>query len=84
LSPELTLDFGYAFATSKDYAGGPFSKLSFGLARILNDRTSAHLAVFVGAQLFDSELSELIDGAFHNYYGTTSLMSFGINLGFKF
>lgn len=84
LSPSLSLDLGYAFATSKTYSGGLYSKLTYGLMRKLNDQTSVHFGLFGGAQLLSAQLSEQFNAVEHSYYGTTSMLSFGLNVGLKF
>lgn len=84
LSPTLSLDLGYAFATSNDYGGGAYSKLAYGLMRKLNNRTSANFGLFVGAQMFSADLSEQINAVAHNYFGTSSMLSVGLQVGLKF
>jgi hypothetical protein len=83
-SPYLGLDAGYAFALSSKQEGGQYSKFSFGINRKINFKTSLFLGLYANVLSFNANLVETNNFGVFNYYGKTSMINFGVNLGLQF
>jgi len=83
-SPYLGLDTGYAFTLNSKLEGGQFSKFSFGINRKVNFKTSLFLGLYANVLSFSTNLVETNNFGVFNYYGKTSMINFGMNLGLQF
>lgn len=83
-SPYLGLDAGYAFALSSKQEGGQYSKFSFGINRKINFKTSLFFGLYANVLSFNANLVETNNFGLFNYYGKTSMINFGVNLGLQF
>lgn len=83
-SPYLGLDAGYAFAFNSKQEGGQYSKFSFGINRKINFKTSLFFGLYANVLSFKANLVETNNLGVFNYYGNTSMINLGLNLGLQF
>ncbi|MDD3322213.1 MAG: hypothetical protein PHS59_12300 [Paludibacter sp.] len=83
-SPYVSMDAGYAFALTSGVGGGALVKLSAGISYRINYNTNILIGIYGGVNAIKGNLTETTDLRTFNYYGSTSMNSFGIKAGLQF
>jgi len=84
VSPYLALDLGYAFAAQKDYSGGIYSKINFGIQKRLTYKTSFFAGLYAGATGYGGTLNGQYENNNFSFNGKTAFVSGGLSLGLQF
>lgn len=83
-SPYILFDAGYSFALTSGYEGGLYSKVGLGVQHNATAKTSIYWGAFTSIQNFTGTLTETNNALPYNYYGNSSIVNFGLNLGLQF
>lgn len=84
VSPYLSLDMGYAFASQNDYSGGMYSKINFGFQKRITYKTSFYAGVYTLATAYGGMLTEHIGNNNYIFNGKTAFVSGGLSAGIQF
>ena len=83
-SPYLEFRAGYSVALSEETKGGLYSRLSAGVSHKLNENTSLLIGLHTDILAFSGNLTETTQNGNYSYYGNSSMLSFGLNVGIEF
>ena len=83
-APFLGVDAGYSFAMNDDFGGGPLVKISAGIIRKLNYKTSLMFGFYGSVNSIYAHLIETNTLGTFSYYAQTSLVSYGAKIAFQF
>jgi hypothetical protein len=83
-APYLGLRAGYSFALSNEMKGGLYSRLSAGWSHQLHENTLVLFGLHTDVQAFSGNLIETNQNGNYSYYGNSSLLNFGLNVGIEF
>lgn len=83
-APYFAIDAGYAFAVTEGFGGGPFTRISAGIARKISYKSILSFGFFVGVNSFDASLTELKNGNSYSFYGNTIMTNYGLKIGLTF
>ncbi len=83
-APYVGFDAGYAFAVSDGFGGGPFAKISLGVARKISYKSNLSFGLYLGVNSVEAGMTELNNGNSYSYYGNTTMTNYGLKLGLTF
>ena len=83
-APFLGVDAGYAFSVNSNFGGGSFFKLSVGIVRKINFKTSLIVGIYGGLNQISGGLTEIRENHSYTYVGSTTMTSYGARFSLQF
>lgn len=83
-APYAFVDAGYSFALNTEFKGGLYAKTGVGFQYNAMSKTSFYWGVFAEVQGFSARLTETQNSIPYSFYGNTSAIMAGLNIGLQF
>lgn len=83
-APFVGMDAGYAVGLNSANGGGALIKISAGISRRINNKSSLIVGIYAGVQSFSGKLTETNELGIYSYPGKTTMNNLGLKVGLLF